>query len=77
MNPRTNTVPPAPYQSGSANGGTPPAGTNGVEVAISDEPGDRTSPEPIGRLIRDRYFDAVRGRLAEYRHWLTPIDKGG
>ena len=32
---------------------------------------------PIARLIRDRYFDAVRGRLAEYRHWLTPIDKGG
>jgi len=29
---------------------------------------------PIGRLVRDRYFDAVRGRLPEYRHWLTPID---
>lgn len=28
---------------------------------------------PIGRLIRDRYFDAVRGRLPEYEHWLTPI----
>jgi branched-chain amino acid aminotransferase len=28
---------------------------------------------PISRLIRDRYFDAVRGRLPEYRHWLTPI----
>jgi branched-chain amino acid aminotransferase len=27
----------------------------------------------IVRLIRDRYFDAVRGRLPEYRHWLTPI----
>jgi branched-chain amino acid aminotransferase len=27
---------------------------------------------PIGRLIRDRYFDAVRGRLPEYAHWLTP-----
>ena len=22
---------------------------------------------PIGQLIRDRYFDAVRGRLPEYR----------
>ena len=31
---------------------------------------------PIGRLIRDRYFDAVRGRLDAYRHWLTPIDEG-
>jgi branched-chain amino acid aminotransferase len=28
---------------------------------------------PIGRLVRDRYFDAVRGRLPEYSHWLTPI----
>ncbi len=32
---------------------------------------------PISRLIRDRYFDAVRGRLPEYRHWLSPISEGG
>ncbi|HEY6056857.1 MAG TPA: branched-chain amino acid transaminase, partial [Candidatus Limnocylindrales bacterium] len=32
---------------------------------------------PIGRLIRERYFDAVRGKLPEYRHWLTPIYEGG
>ena len=32
---------------------------------------------PSARLIRDRYFDAVRGRVAEYRHWLMPIDEGG
>jgi branched-chain amino acid aminotransferase len=29
---------------------------------------------PIGRLVRDRYFDAVRGRLPQYAHWLTPIE---
>lgn len=29
---------------------------------------------PISRLVRDRYFDAVRGRLPEYSHWLTPIE---
>ena len=29
---------------------------------------------PIGRMVRDRYFDAVRGRLPEYAHWLTPIE---
>src|SRR5258705_1090475 len=29
---------------------------------------------PIARLVRDRYFDAVRGRLPEYDHWLTPIE---
>ena len=28
---------------------------------------------PLARLVRDRYFDAVRGRLPEYQHWLTPI----
>jgi branched-chain amino acid aminotransferase len=28
---------------------------------------------PVARLVRDRYFDAVRGRLPEYKHWLTPI----
>ena len=31
----------------------------------------------VTRRIRERYFDAVRGRLPEYRHWLTPIDEGG
>jgi branched-chain amino acid aminotransferase len=29
---------------------------------------------PIGRLVRDRYFDAVRGNLSAYKHWLTPIE---
>ncbi len=29
---------------------------------------------PITRIIKDRYFDAVRGRLPEYAHWLTPIE---
>ena len=28
---------------------------------------------PISRLVRDRYFDAVRGRLPEYSHWVTAI----
>ena len=28
---------------------------------------------PIARLISERYFDAVRGNLPEYRSWLTPI----
>jgi branched-chain amino acid aminotransferase len=29
---------------------------------------------PIARLVGERYFDAVRGRLPAYRHWLTPIE---
>ncbi len=28
---------------------------------------------PITKLIKDRYFDAVRGNVPEYDHWLTPI----
>jgi len=28
---------------------------------------------PITRAIKDRYFDAVHGRVPEYMHWLTPI----
>jgi branched-chain amino acid aminotransferase len=31
---------------------------------------------PIGRRMHDRYFDAVRGNMPEYRRWLTPIRKG-
>ena len=29
---------------------------------------------PVARLVRDRYFEAVRGKLPAYQHWLTPID---
>jgi branched-chain amino acid aminotransferase len=29
---------------------------------------------PIARLVRDRYFEAVRGSLPAYQHWLTPIE---
>ncbi len=32
---------------------------------------------PIGSDIRNRYFDAVRGRTPRYLDWLTPIDEGG
>jgi branched-chain amino acid aminotransferase len=28
---------------------------------------------PITKQIKYRYFEAVRGRLPEYHHWLTPI----
>jgi branched-chain amino acid aminotransferase len=31
---------------------------------------------PVARLIKDRYFDAVRGRLPQYEQWLTPITEG-
>ena len=28
---------------------------------------------PITRALRDLYFDIVRGKVAAYRHWLTPV----
>src|SRR5258705_7446824 len=28
---------------------------------------------PLTSLVKERYFDAVRGRLPEYAHWLTEI----
>ena len=30
-------------------------------------------PGPITRALSSTYFDAVRGRLDEYRDWLTPV----
>ena len=42
-------------------------------IEIDHRPVGSGEVGPIGRLVRDRYFDAVRGRLPEYSHWLTPI----
>jgi branched-chain amino acid aminotransferase len=28
---------------------------------------------PLGRRIHDLYFDIVRGKVAGYEHWLTPV----
>jgi branched-chain amino acid aminotransferase len=43
-------------------------------VEVDHRPVGSGAIGPIGRLVRDRYFDAVRGRLPEYSHWLTPIE---
>jgi branched-chain amino acid aminotransferase len=45
-------------------------------VEIDHRPVGSGQVGPIGRLVRDRYFDAVRGRLPEYQHWLTEIGRG-
>ena len=42
-------------------------------VEVDHRPVGSGSIGPIGRLVRDRYFEAVRGKLPEYAHWLTPI----
>jgi branched-chain amino acid aminotransferase len=43
-------------------------------VEIDHRPIGSGAIGPIGRLVRDRYFDAVRGRLPAYHHWLTEIE---
>ena len=45
-------------------------------VEIDHRPVGSGSIGPIGGLVRERYFDAVRGRLPEYAHWLTEIPAG-
>jgi hypothetical protein len=30
----------------------------------------------MSKLISKAYFDAVRGRLPAFRHWVTPVYKG-
>ena len=42
-------------------------------VEVDHRPVGSGAVGPVSRLVRDRYFDAVRGRLPEYEHWLTPI----
>jgi branched-chain amino acid aminotransferase len=42
-------------------------------VEIDHRPIGSGEVGPIARQIRDRYFQAVRGELPEYRHWLTEI----
>ena len=43
-------------------------------VEVDHRPVGSGEVGPVARLVRDRYFDAVRGRLTEYEHWLTPIE---
>jgi branched-chain amino acid aminotransferase len=50
----------------------------GVQVSpvieVDHRPVGSGSIGPIARLVRDRYFEAVRGQLPAYQHWLTPIE---
>jgi branched-chain amino acid aminotransferase len=42
-------------------------------IEIDHRPVGSGEVGPIGSLVRERYFDAVRGRLPEYMHWVTEI----
>jgi branched-chain amino acid aminotransferase len=42
-------------------------------IEIDHRPVGDGVPGRVGKLVRKTYFDAVRGRLPEYSHWLTEI----
>jgi branched-chain amino acid aminotransferase len=42
-------------------------------IEIDHRPVGSGEVGPIASLVRQRYFDAVRGRLPEYQHWVTEI----
>jgi branched-chain amino acid aminotransferase len=43
-------------------------------VEVDHRPVGSGQVGPVGRAIRERYFDAVRGRDDRYASWLTPIE---
>jgi branched-chain amino acid aminotransferase len=45
-------------------------------VEVDHRPVGTGGVGPIAARIRATYFDAVRGRLPQYAHWLTPIGEG-
>ncbi len=42
-------------------------------IRIDHRPVGTGEVGPISMRLKDLYFDAVRGRLPRYRHWLTPV----
>ncbi len=49
----------------------------GVQIAamieIDNRPIGTGKLGPVVRRLRELYFDSVRGRIARYRHWCTPV----
>ncbi len=42
---------------------------------VDDRPVGDGRPGPITRLVQEAYADVVRGKVAEYDHWLTWVNK--
>jgi branched-chain amino acid aminotransferase len=42
-------------------------------IEIDHRPVGDGVPGRVGKLVRKTYFDAVRGRLPQYGHWLTEV----
>ena len=45
-------------------------------ASVDHRPVGDGRPGPMSKLISKTYFDAVRGRLPAFRHWVTPVYKG-
>ena len=42
-------------------------------IEVDRRPVGSGSVGPITKRVKDRYFDAVRGNLPAYAHWVTPV----
>ncbi|HEX7492343.1 MAG TPA: aminotransferase class IV, partial [Candidatus Limnocylindrales bacterium] len=45
-------------------------------ASVDHRPVGDGRPGPTSKLISKTYFDAVRGRLPAFRHWVTPVYTG-
>ena len=45
-------------------------------ASVDHRPVGDGRPGPMSKLISKTYFDAVRGRLPAFRHWVTPVYTG-
>ena len=42
-------------------------------IEVDHRPVGGAKVGPITARLKDRYFDIVRGKVPEYRHWVTPV----
>jgi branched-chain amino acid aminotransferase len=42
-------------------------------IEVDRRPVGGGTPGPITTRVKDRYFDAVRGNIPAYAHWVTPV----
>jgi branched-chain amino acid aminotransferase len=53
----------------------------GAQVApvrsVDRRPVQGGAPGPVTKKLQELYFEIVRGQHAKYRHWTTPVYKGG
>ena len=45
-------------------------------VRVDHHPVGTGAPGPLATQLKKLYFEATRGRLEQYRHWLRPVYQG-